>query len=79
MILPLMIISWRYSSLLMSLSVLFVFSLKANRWKERTEICKYEAALHQTRAAAALVNGSLHWMMWIATTFVALLKSSVSI
>lgn len=63
MILPLMIISWRYSSLLMSLSVLFVFSLKANRWKERTEICKYEAALHQTRAAAALVNGSLHWMM----------------
>ena len=43
--------------------VIFVFSLKANRWKERTEICKYEAALHQTRAAAAVVNGSLHWMM----------------
>ncbi|KAM7491722.1 hypothetical protein LguiA_034643 [Lonicera macranthoides] len=43
--------------------VIFAFSLKANRWKERTEICKYEAALRQTRAAAALVNGSLHWMM----------------
>lgn len=43
--------------------LVYVFSLKSNRWKKKIEICPYEVAYSQTKAAAVLVNGALHWVM----------------
>ncbi|KAM7463730.1 hypothetical protein LguiA_031851 [Lonicera macranthoides] len=64
MIPPLMIISWHYSSSRVGLWVLprILFSLKANSWKKKSEICKYQPGNHQT-GQAAVVNGALHWVM----------------
>ncbi|KAM7463729.1 hypothetical protein LguiA_031850 [Lonicera macranthoides] len=51
-----------FESRFMSSSKNFVFSLKANRWKKKSEICKYQPGNHQI-GQAAVVNGALHWVM----------------